>query len=88
MSTSHNMRLSTLWAYEISKGIPYGESVKEVAEALQENDGNITAAAAFLHIGKATLYRYMEERPILHRVRDAALHEAREQAKRVGRTGT
>lgn len=80
-----------LWAYEISQGVPYGESVKEVAEALRRNDGNITAAAAFLHIGKATLYRWMDERPTLYRVRDAAMHEGRERMKRegrIGRTGT
>jgi len=81
MSASNNPELSAMWIVEPDT------AMNEVAAALKKYKGNVTEAAVFLHVGKATLYRWMNERPILYRIRDTARYEAREREKREGRVG-
>jgi phage antirepressor YoqD-like protein len=75
MSASHNPKLSAMWILEPET------AELEVADALKKYDGNVTDAATYLRVGKATLYRWMDDRPILYRVRDAARHDAIEREK-------
>jgi DNA-binding NtrC family response regulator len=78
---SGNPKLTALWVLEPE------EAAEVVSNALRNNDGNVTAAAEELGVGRASLYRWMEEHPILNRVRAKAEHDAKEQAKREGRVG-
>lgn len=78
---SGNPKLTALWVLEPE------EAAEVVSNALRNNDGNVTAAAEELGVGRASVYRWMEEHPALVRVRAKAEHDANERAKREGRVG-
>ena len=75
--TPNNPKLSALWILE-----PETVVDNYITPALRKYDGSLQAAARYLRIGKATIYRWASARPEILRLARQITYEAREQRKR------